>query len=242
MDRRERLEEHDVREGLIAYLQGWQSQVWTALPGIVDAVNLSKMTVSVRPSIQARVRNQRGEYEWVDIPLLVDVPLVFQSAGGFSITFPVAAGDEALVIFASRCIDSWWQSGGAQPQADLRMHDLSDGFAIIGPRSQPRKLSPQPVSSALELRSDNRSTYISITNAGNVRVDAAGDVDVIADGAARVTAPTILLAGAVTVTGSLTVNGNAAITGTVTNGGTTIGNDHIHPGGTLPGGFTGTPT
>ncbi|MGC8050122.1 Gp138 family membrane-puncturing spike protein, partial [Salmonella enterica] len=78
-----------------------------------------------------------------------------------SMTFPVAQGDECLVVFASRCIDSWWQSGGIQEQAELRMHDLSDGFAILGFRSQPRALSNISTTSA-QLRSDDGATFIDL--------------------------------------------------------------------------------
>lgn len=61
--------------------------------------------------------------------------------GGFALTFPVAAGDECLVVFADACIDSWWQSGGVQNQAEKRRHDLSDGIVIPGLWSQPNKLA-----------------------------------------------------------------------------------------------------
>ena len=33
--------------------------------------------------------------------------------------------------------DSWWQSGGIGVPIESRMHDLSDGFAILAPTSQP---------------------------------------------------------------------------------------------------------
>ena len=33
--------------------------------------------------------------------------MVFPGGGGFALTFPVAAGDECLVVFASRCIDDY---------------------------------------------------------------------------------------------------------------------------------------
>lgn len=227
---------------LLMAMQGLQAGLWTALPGIVRGVDRSKGTVSVEPTIQARFADENGDVRWISIPLLVDVPIVFPSGGGFTLTFPIADGDECLVVFSSRCIDAWWDSGKVSIQSDLRMHDLSDGFAIVGPRSRPNALNPIIAGSAVELRNDEKTTYISINSTGDVRVDATGDVDVFASGNARVIAPSILLSGAVTVTGSLTVNGDAAITGTVTNGGTTIGNDHIHPGGTLPSGFTGTPT
>ena len=76
------------------------------------------------------------------------MPVVFPGGGGFALTFPVAAGDECLVVFASRCIDAWWQSGGVGEPMEPRMHDLSDGFALIGVRSQPAHVSRRDVGSA----------------------------------------------------------------------------------------------
>lgn len=227
---------------LLMAMQGLQAGLWTALPGIVRDVDRSKGTVSVEPTIQAKFTDENGAARWISIPLLVDVPIVFPSGGGFTLTFPIADGDECLVVFSSRCIDAWWDSGKVSIQSDLRMHDLSDGFAIVGPRSRPKALNPAIAAAAVELRNNAKSAYISIDSAGAVRIDTTGDVNVFASGNVQVVAPNILLAGDVVVNGSLTVNGDAAISGSVTNDGTTIGKDHIHTGGTQPGGFTGTPT
>lgn len=152
----------DLSEAILLALQGWQAGVWTALPGIVEAVDLAKQTLSVQPAIQAKVRQPDGSQSWVVMPLLVDVPIVWPRAGGFSLTFPIKAGDEVLVVFSSRCIDAWWQSGGIQVQAELRMHDLSDGFAILAPTSQPRKLSGVS-STSTQLRSDDGQTFVEVT-------------------------------------------------------------------------------
>ena len=140
MDRRALL--NDPVELALAQNQGLQAGLWTALPGIVTKFDPAKMTCEVQPAIKGYVRGPKGDASWVKMPLLVDCPVVFPGAGGFTLTFPIKAGDEVLVIFAARCIDSWWQSGGIQVQAELRLHDLSDGFVIPGPRSQTQLYQP----------------------------------------------------------------------------------------------------
>lgn len=259
MDRRERV--GDLGTSLLAVMAGHQATIWTALPGVIQGYDAAKMTVSVKPALQARLRKEDGTFTWVEIPLLVDCPVIFPNGGGFTLSFPVVVGDECLVIFSSRCIDSWWQLGassGPQVQAEIRMHDLSDGFALLGPRSQPRVLSPAASTDGIELRSDDRTSFIKLDDAGNLQaevpgnasVDAGGDVYVTAgadlvataSGEAQVTAPTITLTGNVTVNGNLTVTGNAGIAGTLANDGVNVGKTHKHTGGTLPGGFTGVPT
>lgn len=179
-------------------LKGHQSSMWTALPCIVSKYNAAKMTCEAQPAIQARVRLPDDTYKWISLPMLLDCPVMFPGGGGFTLTFPVKPGDECLVIFASRCIDAWWQSGGIQVQADLRMHDLSDGFAIVGPRSQPHVL-PGVSTTDVHLRSDDGTAHIGL--------DAAKNVVVVSPGTATVTAPTIVLNGNVTINGTLTTTG-----------------------------------
>lgn len=165
MDRAERLD--DREESLRLALEGVQAQLWTALPGIITAVDLAAQTCSVQPAITGEITGANGATTAVQLPLLVDVPLVFPRAGGFALTFPVRAGDECLVIFACRCIDGWWQSGGVQPPAESRMHDLSDGFAILAPTSQKNALGGVS-GAAVELRTQAGDAFISLDASGNI--------------------------------------------------------------------------
>ena len=126
---------NDSETSIRAGLQGLQSGLWTALPGIIQSIDPAKYTVEVQPAIQGVVTGSDGTEQFVNMPLLVDVPLCFPSGGGFLITMPLAVGDEVLVVIASRCIDAWWQNGGVGVPIESRMHDLSDAFAIPGPFS-----------------------------------------------------------------------------------------------------------
>ncbi|HBV8115715.1 Gp138 family membrane-puncturing spike protein [Klebsiella oxytoca] len=139
-------------------------QLRVALPGIIQSFDPESITAVVQPAIRYIERDNDGNKSTKDYPLLVDVPVVFPHGGGCTLTFPVKEGDECLVIFADRCIDFWWQSGGVQEPVDGRMHDLSDAFAIVGPQSQAKKISGIS-SSAVELRSDDGSTKLSLNPA-----------------------------------------------------------------------------
>jgi hypothetical protein len=198
MDRRER--NSSTSEALLVAFQGFKAEIWTTLPGIVQSFDPVKMTVVVQPTIQALWRDPLGTQTWQTMPLCLDVPVIFPSGGGCTITFPITAGDECLIIFASRCIDSWWQSGGIGVQAELRMHDLSDGFCLPGPRSQPRVLSGVSTT-AVQIRSDDGTAFIQLDAAAphNVQVQTSGDV--------AVQAPNISLTGNVVITGDLAVSG-----------------------------------
>lgn len=65
-------------------------------------------------------------------PLLVDCPVFTLQGGGGFIQFPIAAGDNCLVLFSDRNLDAWFSSGAEAAPFDRRCHDLSDGICLVG--------------------------------------------------------------------------------------------------------------
>lgn len=220
MDRRERYS--DAEEALRVAQGGHQARIWTALPGIVQKFDPDRMVADVQPTISGVRRMQEGRFVELRMPLLLDCPVAFPGGGGVTLSFPISPGDEVLVVFASRCIDSWWQLGGVQGPADLRMHDLSDGFVIPQVRSQPRRFTVS--TEAAQLRTDDGAVLIELNpETQAVSVKTPGSVSVEAGAGATVTAPTI------TLNGNVTINGNLAVSGTMVNDGTNVGRTHVHP-------------
>jgi archaellum component FlaG (FlaF/FlaG flagellin family) len=207
----------DLTTAIQAAQQGAQAEIWTALPGQIISFDPGKMTCKVQPTVTAKVTDSEGVAANTKLPVLVDVPVIFPSAGGFSLTFPVQAGDECLVMFASRCIDAWWQLGGVRDQVEPRMHDLSDGFAIVGPKSLPNVVQNLSATD-VQLRSNAGNTRISLNN-DDVTVEAARDVVVNAQ--RNVTIQTAqdcqITATNVTITGNLTLSGAFDHTGAIAN-------------------------
>jgi phage baseplate assembly protein gpV len=231
MDRRERI--NDLNEALLEAMSSAASELWVALPGIVETYDATKMTCTVKPSIQILRRKIDGTEAWVSIPLLLDVPVMFPGGGGFTMTFPVTQGDECLVVFADRCIDSWWDLGGVQVQAEVRMHDLSDGFAFIGVRSRPRALASVSTTN-VQLRSDDGAAHIEITPSHDVKVLTSGSAYVEAGPKIQLKATLIEIQGNVTVTGTIVAQGDVT-------GQTKSLHNHIHSGVVVGGGNTGAP-
>lgn len=83
-------------------------------------------------SIQIMWKRVMADGTTAPYPILVNCPVVTMQGGGASLQFPIAAGDQCLVMFADRNIDSWFQNGGAQAPFDGRLHDISDAVAIVG--------------------------------------------------------------------------------------------------------------
>ena len=146
-------------------IRGELANLWTSLPCEVESYDHDAVTVTAQPTIKIPVRNVEGKVELVQLPLLMDVPVMFPCAGGFTITHPIKKGDECFVSFASRNIDLWWQSGGVQSPFDTRKHDLSDGFAFFRPQSQAKKISSISTTD-LEIRNDENTCKIQITPGG----------------------------------------------------------------------------
>lgn len=219
MDQRER--SGDYEESVRVALDGRQAMIWTCLPGIINSVDLTKMTAEVQPAIQVGLRGLDGIYRPTNLPLCVDCPIEFPSGGGYTLTFPIAPGDECEISFSSRCIDAWWQSGGVQPQAEFRMHDLSDGFVKVGPRSQPRVIANISSTSA-QLRSDDGSAYVELAAGHVVNIVAPGGITlngVHIDASGKITAPSTISAA-----GEGTFNGHTV--GAHTHGGVAVGSAH----------------
>ena len=235
MDRRERFE--SLQELLIAALDGRQRELWTAFPCVIQSFDPVAITCTAQPQIPVPLIDPKTELtSWVNLPLLVDVPVHFPNGGGYTLTFPVAKGDEALVVFASRCIDSWWYYGSPVNPTELRMHDLSDGFAFVGIRSQARKLANISTNST-QLRSEAGNTLIDLKEVG-----ATGTVTVTSTNVVlNTTNTTVNDSGVFTVNGVTNLNGNVTSTGTFMNNGHSIGSTHVHSGVQSGGSNSGPP-
>lgn len=207
MDIRERM--GDNEEALRSAMEAHAAQVWTALPGIIQSFAPKAVTCTVQPAIQGSITGQNGQTQQTNLPVLVDVPVVFPRGGGFVLTHPVTAGDACLVIFASRCIDGWWQGGDVAPALSQRMHDLSDGFAFVGPFTA-AGLTPPVNTEDVQLRSLDGKVFIGIkpdqtieavNPQASVTLSPGGDIELTGASSIKLKAPQIIIAGNLTWTG-----------------------------------------
>lgn len=103
-----------------------------ALPAVVQSYNSQKQTVEAQPTVRERIITPDNQIQYVQYPLLINVPVIFPQVGNFQFTFPISQGDECLIIFSDVSIDNWWLKGNVQNPVEQRRHDLSDGMAIFG--------------------------------------------------------------------------------------------------------------
>jgi hypothetical protein len=139
--------------------------------GVVQAFDAATQTATVKIAQQQVTSiDPQGVRTLAEYPLLLQVPVQFPSGGGYTLTFPVAAGDECMVLFNDRELDNWFTSGPGLAPAVGRLHDLSDGIAIVGIRSKPRALEDISTT-ATQLRSDDGANFVEVNPQG-VKVHA----------------------------------------------------------------------
>lgn len=147
--------------------------VRVAMPGIINSWDSGTQTAKVQVAIREKIIKDGSEKD-IEIPLLVDVPVVMPRAGGYLVALAPRAGDEVLVVFADLCIDAWWQSGGVQNQDEVRRHDFSDAFAVFGCWSQKEKGDKQITlpDEGIRLQNDKATQYIHLKQDGTIVMKA----------------------------------------------------------------------
>lgn len=227
---------------LMSFKQEILKDINCAKIGVIQAFNAATQTATVQIAF-TRVTSisPAGVRTISEYPLLLEVPVFFQSGGGFTLTCPVAPGDECLVVFNDRQIDNWLAQGSGQPPSMGRIHDLSDGIAFVGIRSNPRALSAVSTHSA-QLRSDDGATY--------VEVAGGGIVNVVAPGGMTFTTPELTITGIINVENTEGSARPCVITGSIHATGDIVAGDggrnvslenHVHSGVTTGSGDTGAP-
>lgn len=219
---------------------GHQAQIHTAMPGHIVAFNANAMTATVQLGIKGIRTKKDGTREQVTISQLQDVPVLFHGGGGHTLTLPISPDDECLVVFAERSIDNWWQQGGVQDSTDWRMHDINDGFAIVGLRSTPNVLgaggtAPITNTSTVQLRSNDGKTVVQVdgpNKAITLYANGASEAVVFVDGANQ--AITLQCQSSITLNcPTVTINGELHVSGEIIGkyGGASVTvTQHRHPG------------
>lgn len=156
-------------DAMAQFAQTEREAIYTALPGRVVSFDPATQRATVKPLYKAKFNG-----EAVEMPELVEVPVVMPRGGGFAFTFPIAAGDGVQLMFQSRNSDLWYNEGGEQEGFTARMHDLSDAVAMPGLEPSPRALSDYNADS-FELRSEDGTTKIEITDDGKIAFESDGE-------------------------------------------------------------------
>lgn len=110
------------------------SNVHTAFPCIVKSYDASKRRANLIPCIKRKLKNKiTNQYEFTDLPVLVNVPVLYFGTSKGGIHIPLEKGDNVLVIFSECCLDKWKiTSGSGIKDEDPRRFSIADAICIPG--------------------------------------------------------------------------------------------------------------
>ena len=221
----------------------------TSFPAEIISVSElgSKQFVNVKPLIHP----EDDDGSILDTPVIYNVPVLFPSAGGGLLSFPIVVGDTALIIISQRAISQWLISDGSPAAStDFDNFDINDALAIPGLYTVNTNLKPN--TRDVELKFSGNS--VRLTPEGSIFADAPNNITATAGATITATAPEITLNGNLTVNGDIQLNGNTtttgdvgvggnlSVTGTSTNAGVNVGSNHTHSGVDSGSGTSGPPT
>lgn len=213
-----------IKQGITSQLK----DLHTSLPGIIQSFDAATQLATVQPAIK-RVfvtREGDGDTEFLtpsNLPILINVPVVFPRGGGFSLTMPVKPGDECLVVFCERSIDNWHETGKIRVPGARRFHSLSDATAFVGLSSIPNKI-PNYDPNNMEIKKDDGSVSIKLLDNGDLEIVSQGNITATITGDATLTCTNLDVTASATATvtcpestfiGNVTVNGNITSTGII---------------------------
>lgn len=142
------------------------------IPGVIQQYDHKTNTASIQPAIREEIVNEDNTVQYINLPILVNVPIIFPSCSIGSIKMLLKQGDECLVLFSDLSIDNFWKYANVQNPIEVRRHDLSDGIAIPCVLSQP---NTKPFNgTGMEITSG--AAKISITNDGIKFSDQNGTI------------------------------------------------------------------
>ena len=207
----------------------------TSMTGIIVSFDSVTQFASVQPAIKRVFKSDEADGTTIltptDLPILINVPVQFPRGGGFSMTFPVAAGDECLLMFAERSIDKWHTDGRVSEPGARRFHDLSDATCIVGLSSRPNAI-PNFDSANVEIKKDDASVSVKLLADGTIEIDAntkilfgapdsefSDDVKILGN---------LEVVGNTDITANLTVVGSSLLSANVTSNSVNISDTHKH--------------
>ena len=199
------------------FMHGVNSSIYTSIPAAVVSIDTleSEQTVDVKPLINKTY----DDGVILALPNILAVPVIFPSAGGGVLTFPMKVGDTVLLVFSMRSLDEWLEGNGtSSTPVDVRTHYLNDAIALPGLYTKKTHLIPNLTDVELKYLDSNNEQLASVKMKpdGDVTVDCKKDLVATVGGDANITTT-----GKIALTSGsdidITATGNVNITGTTIN-------------------------
>ena len=237
-----------------------QENLFTSLPARVITYYPAEQCVDVRPILRQRFDEHSGQTQ---MPIIYKVPVIFPSAGGGLLSFPIFAekdetpskGDIMMLEFSMRTMEEWLIDSTETDVIPLnnRFHNLTDAVAKPSIYQFGRNLTPHP--KHVELKFKNTTIYIQdddtdnsnlvITTNGQVGItinvtEGEANINVSGNMVATIEGETTVDCSQTTLTGNLRVDGDVTIGQDMSTDSKGSYNDHIHDVPVTSGSSSGT--
>ena len=217
----------DMVESAIGY---HLEDLHTLLPARIVEIDYKTRKVSVQPSIKKKKRDGDNDAKGLqDMAIIQNIPLIVPAIKLAIISLPIKVGDEVLVGFFERSVDTYLYGDGATPvdPKDYRRHDYNDAVAIVGLNTFSNALEMHPEDLVIKMNAtqanectislkpngdvvvDTPAKFV-VNATGNVEVNTSADAIVNASGnmTATIGGDTTIDCGQTTLTGDLRVDGD----------------------------------
>lgn len=148
-----------------SHVEDFESQLYTGMPAIVESYNPEDCTVDCYPAIYAIEKDGVVQKEQI----LEAVPVIFPSASGVAITFPIKKGDSVWLQFSMRDMTEWLE--GTEEYSvppTMRKHNMNDAVAFAGVH----KYSKSPVKNKDNLNIYYGDSELNILPNGNINLSS----------------------------------------------------------------------
>ncbi len=186
----ERLQEPDLLILLNRFKRFVKNELNCVSIGVIQSFDVNNQTATIALNYMRVIKGgtpvgvNQSSNTTVNYPLLINCPVFVLNGGGGVLTFPIAKNDTCIVLFADREIDTWFTTGGVNPPAGDRVHDLNDAIALIGIRSL-EDLIADYSADAVQLK--YKDALIEIDVSGNININSAGEININADSDVNIT-------------------------------------------------------
>ena len=239
----------DMVESAIGY---HLEDLHTLLPARIVEIDYKTRKVSVQPSIKKKKRDGDNDAKGLqDMAIIQNIPLIVPAIKLAIIRLPIKVGDEVLVGFFERSVDTYLYSDGATPvdPKDYRRHDYNDAVAIVGLNTFSNALEMHPEDLVIKMNAtqanectisfkpngdvvvDTPAKFI-VNATGNVEVNTSADAIVNASGnmTATIGGDTTIDCGQTTITGEVRIDGGLSVGSDVETDAGFSANTHVHTG------------
>lgn len=117
-----------MSSALNTYLENALASVHTSLPATVVSYDEGKHRAQVKPSVKLLMENGVK----IELPDLLDVPVIFPSAKSFDLEFPLDKGDGVLLIIQELDISEWKEESDEPAAITASRFNLDSVIAIPG--------------------------------------------------------------------------------------------------------------